>query len=53
MGSDEALARGFDAGFLNKNGDAKFRCGSVPVPDISADTLLGCLLAKSPSIKSS
>ena len=47
----EAVIRDFDADFLDKNLDTEFRRGCVPIPDISTDTLLGSLLAKSPGIK--
>jgi hypothetical protein len=51
METHEAVIRDFDTDFLDKNLDTEFRRGCVPIPDLSTDTLLGNLLAKSPSIK--
>jgi len=47
----EAVIRDFDTDFLDKNLDMEFNRGCVPIPDLSTDTLLGSLLAKSPGIK--
>jgi len=47
----EAMIRDFDTDFLDKNLDMGFTRGCVPIPVLSADTLLGSLLAKSPGIK--
>jgi hypothetical protein len=47
----EAVIRDFDNDFLDKNLDMEFNRGCVPILDLSTGTLLGSLLAKSPSIK--
>ena len=47
----EAVIGEFETDFLDKNLDMEFNRGCVPIPDLSTDTFLGSLLAKSTGIK--